>query len=422
MDLKLSETERGRLRELAKRQAEIAALPVMRRREALWYDLNDGKTTQPLVTMEFHGLEHEVYPVITCADPFFNAVERQLTYNIFKHEHYKDDRVIPAFVKIHIPNGIIPFGARVEIERARDSNGAAGMGYMFKHIIKDLNDDFDKIKKSEFTVDAGLKNANALKETVEDILGDILPVKLEFPSFGFSPAHVFVTMMGMETMFCSILDYPDLFHRAVRRLTDDYHAYIDALEAGGAIIPNNDAGSVGQDTYGYTRDLPDLGELDRPVKLSDVWGYANFQETVGMSVPMFDEFFFSYMKEITDRCGLLSYGCCEPVDVLWEPCLSRLKNLRKLSVSPWNDEEALGEMIRGTKIVYHRKPSPNYISVDAVFDEEAFAKHMEKTVKAARGCPLEVTFRDITSVRGEPWRLTRAVELTREAFARCWKP
>jgi len=422
MDMKLSETERERLRELAKRQAEIAALPVMRQREAQWYDLNDGMTKYPLVTMEFHGLEREVYPAITCEDPLFNAVERQLTYNIFKHEHYRDDRVIPAFIKIHIPNRIVPYGAKIEIERARDDSGAAGMGYMFRHIINDLENDFDKIKPSEYTVDAGLKKANALKETVEDVLGDILPVKLEFSSFGFSPAHVLVTMMGMEAMFCSILDYPDLFHRAVRSLTDDYHAYIDALEAGGAIIPNNDASSVGQDTYGYTRGLPGADALDRPVKLSDVWGYANFQETIGMSVPMFDEFFFSYMKEITDRCGLLSYGCCEPVDVLWAPCLSRLKNLRKLSVSPWNDEEALGEMIRGTKIVYHRKPSPNYISVDAVFDEEAFIKHMEKTVKAARGCPLEVTFRDITSVRGEPWRLTRAVELTREAFARCWKP
>jgi hypothetical protein len=55
--------------------------------------------------------------------------------------------------------------------------------------------------------------------------------------------------------------------------------------------------------------------------------------------------------------------------------------------------------------------------VDSVFDEDAFRKHIARTVKAARGCPLEVTFRDVSSVCGEPWRLTRAVELTREVFA-----
>ena len=52
------------------------------------------------------------------------------------------------------------------------------------------------------------------------------------------------------------------------------------------------------------------------------------------------------------------------------------------------------------------------------FDEAAFLQAMERSVKAARGCPLEVTFRDIYSVNGQPRRLARAVQLTREAFAR----
>ena len=136
---------------------------------------------------------------------------------------------------------------------------------------------------------------------------------------------------------------------------------------------------------------------------------------------MFDEFFFVYMEKISNRFGLLSYGCCEPVDVRWEKCLSRLKNLRKLSISPWCNEEYIAEKIRGKKIVYHRKPSPNFISVDAVFNEKAFTEHIAKSVKAARGCPLEITFREELTVRGEPERLTRAVEITREQIARHYR-
>jgi hypothetical protein len=314
-----------------------------------------------------------------------------------------------------------PCAYKPDATRTVAADGLEGLGYMYRHAVKDLESDIGVFMPSTFRADAGLAKSNEIKRFCEDALGDILPVRLEFPAFTYCPANVFIRMMSMETLFCSILDYPELFHSLMRRMTDEYHAFIDAMEAGGAIIPNNDASGVPMDTYGYTHDLPGAGELDRPARLSDVWGYTNFQETVCMSVSMFDEFFFSYTKEILDRCGLVSYGCCEPADTLWEPCLSRLKNLRKVSVPAWCDEDAFGDMIRGRKIVFQRKPFPNLISIGSAFDEDAFMRSMRKTVNAARGCPLEVTFRDITSVNGDPGRLTRAVELTREAFARWWQ-
>jgi hypothetical protein len=122
------------------------------------------------------------------------------------------------------------------------------------------------------------------------------------------------------------------------------------------------------------------------------------------------------MEKITNRFGLFSYGCCEPVDNLWDRCLSRLTNLRKLSVSPWCEEEVIAEKIRGKKIVYHRKPSANFISVDETFNEKAFIAHIAKSVKAAIGCPLEITFREELTVKGEPWRLRRAVDIVKELF------
>jgi len=403
------------LRALAGRQAEIAALPIMDERRALWYDLNDGKTGHPLVTMEFHGVESDVYPPLACETPLARGIEHQMARQIFKFEHYRDDRVIPACFMVGIPNWFKPFGYSPQVADRQ------GMAYRYEHAVQDLEADFAVFKASEYEADAGLAKANERKAQVEDIIGDILPVRLEFPGPSFCPGHILVQMMSLETMCLSILDYPDLFHKVMRQLTDDYHAWLDAIEAVGAVIPNNDESHVSMDTYCYTHDLPGVGELNRPVKISDVWGYSNSQETVSMSPAMFDEFFFTYIKEAADRFGLYSYGCCEPVHTLWEPCLSRMKTLRKISVSPWCDEEFMGDALRSRKIVYHRKPFSNFFSIDPVFDEAAFLKHMEKTVKAAHGCPLEVTFRDICSVRGEPQRLTRAVELTREAFARWWQ-
>ena len=417
----ISSKERNILRELAKRQAEIAALPIMDERRKRWYDLNDGKVEYPIVTMEYHGLELDVYPPLTCENPLARGLEAQMSRQLFKYETYRDDRVIPPSVTVGIPNWIRPFDFSAESFRPKDETSTTSMAYMYTHPVNDFEADFGVFKPSKFTVDVGLKEANKNKAFVEELIGDILPVRLTFPGFVFCPGHILIQMMSMETMYLAFMDYPDLFHKMMRQLTDDYHAFMDAIEAGGAIIPNNDQSSVLMDTYGYTHDLPGIGELNRPVKFSDVWSYTNFQETVSMSPTMFNEFFFGYTREIIDRTGLHSYGCCEPVHSIWELCLSKLPNLRKLSISPWCDEEYMGEVMRGKKIVYQRKPFPNFFSSALPFDEEAFKKHMEKTVKAARGCPLEVTFRDICSVYGEPQRLTRAVELTREVFAKHWQ-
>ena len=72
-------------------------------------------------------------------------------------------------------------------------------------------------------------------------------------------------------------------------------------------------------------------------------------------------------------------------------------------------------------MLYHRKPSPNLFAMPG-FDEEMLAEQLRQTVLPAAGCPLEITFRDITSVHGDPQRLKRAVKIAREQIQRYWKP
>ena len=115
---------------------------------------------------------------------------------------------------------------------------------------------------------------------------------------------------------------------------------------------------------------------------------------------MYEEFIFPTTREYL-TCSDFSYGCCEPVDPIWDNCLSKCENLRKVSISPWCNEELMGEKLRGTKVIYHRKPSPNFIGVDEVFDEEGWRQHIIKTLKAARGCNLEISQRDVYSLKGD---------------------
>jgi len=349
-------------------------------------------------------------------------MEYQMNYNITSHELLADDRVVPDYLSVPVQNRFNGFSRKIDREKTSYSDGQPSMGYHSLAPVSDMEADFDQFRKSSYRVDRGMAEAKKIKAEWEEAVGDILPVRVQFPSFAYNMANTICEMMGMEVMMTSMYDYPDLFRRAMDMLTRDYLAYMDEIEEAGAILTNNDGSLLYQGSWGYTNALPGPEDVQGKVTFKDVWGFTEMQECADIAPDMVYEFFFAYLERVANRLGLLSFGCCEPVDRYWDKCLSRLDNLRKLSVSPWCDEKWIADCIRGKKIVFHRKPMPNYISVDQVFDEDAFRKHIGFTAEAARGCPLEVTFRDVITARGEPHRLTKAVAITKEEFVRRWRP
>jgi hypothetical protein len=216
--------------------------------------------------------------------------------------------------------------------------------------------------------------------------------------------------MGMETMLFSMYDYPDLFKRLMDNLADDYIAYYRFLEKEQLLLPTTKGERVSQGTYAFTEELP-----DKPHPVSrEIWGYMDSQETVGVSPEMYGEFVFPYYKKIAAEYGLLSYGCCEPTHPIWDKYLSTLKNLRRVSASAWCDERFMGERLRGGRVIFHRKPSPNFLGVGDAFDENGFRAHIRHTVECARGCTLEFTQRDVYTVGGNVKKVARYVEIVRE--------
>jgi hypothetical protein len=130
---------------------------------------------------------------------------------------------------------------------------------------------------------------------------------------------------------------------------------------------------------------------------------------------MFHEFVYPSYKRISERYGLLSYGCCEGVHPVSEKSVSQFKNLRKISISPWCDEDFMGQALQDRKVVFLRKLNPNYIGVDRYLDEDAVRSAMTKTVAAAKGLTLEFSQRDVYTVHGDVGKVRRYDELIREA-------
>jgi len=412
--------ERDYLRELAKKQLEIANGEEMKKKEALWYAHNDYLTKEPVVTLERGTFNREFAHLweSKCTSDAARGLEYYFHSNTVQHTYIDDDTVMPKEFAVGVWAGLKPFDIDVRRERSIGETFAFKIDYE----IKDLEADFHKLKKSPLYCNHS--DAANHKKVVEDIFGDILPVRLAFtPCVSFSQnIH---NIMGLETMMLSMYDCPELFHKMMTMLADDYIELWDMSEKMGCIYPNNFNVGVPQGSYGFTHMLPnDKGtgaDADAKLALGDVWGYMDSQETSEISPDMYHEFFFPYYRRISERFGRFNYGCCEGVSSIWEKSVSKYENLSKASISSWCDEEYIGDRLRGKNITYHRKPFPNYLGVDKEFDEAGFSAHIEKTLKAARGCFLEFSYRDVYSLQGDLYRGKKAYEAIKRCIDRFWR-
>jgi hypothetical protein len=413
-NLTITSEERAYLRELARKQAAYAALPVMAERKALWYAHNTLRGPRPMVVMEMDTFEPDMIPTLRCASPAARDIERNLLRPIVNHECIDDDKVVPDYYTVYWQIHEDEYGVPIPTEHAVDEQGRA-LGYTWHHPIKTLREDFGKLKPAAFWVDRA--GTDAWQACVEDVLGDILPVKRKNNTFHWhcAPSGKVVALMGLEAMMFSMVDEPEEMHALYAYLRDNILAYARWQQAEGLLTLNNENDYAGAGSYGFTDELPQPGrDPNAPLTLRDLWLNMNSQETVGISPRMYHKFIFPYYRDLAAEGGLVYYGCCEPVHDIWVDSVSQLPNLRKVSISAWCNEEYMGEALRGGRVIYSRKPSPNFIGVGKTLDEDAFRQHIRRTLRAARGCHLEIIFRDVYTLSGDTTKAGRAVKITRE--------
>ena len=405
----ISRGDREILRALAAHQYKLSQSERNLKCISDWYRHNAFEPGLPIVHIELNTFEQEIIPKrLRCEGKAARAAEAELYRQFLNLELFDDDWPVRDYFPVILEKEFIPFGLPVR----REESG--GVGHHFVSQIEDLEADRGKLGKSPFCIKPEVTAAK--KVFYEEIFGDILPVREEADPFYACLTQDLVHIMAMEDMFVAMMDYPEDFAEILSNLADDYIALFTEQEQKGLLLPTTGHSFVGNGTRAFTRELPEL-----PLKTTDCWGFMDSQETVGISPAMFEELIFPAYRKVLDTYGAISYGCCEPVHPIWDSCLSKLERLRKVSVSPWCDEEFMGERLRGRRTVYHRKPSPNFLGVDKVFDEDAYRAHVTKTLTAARGCTLEFSMRDIYTLHGDEGRARRAVEIVREAAENCWK-
>ena len=410
---KISRRDREILRAVATRKAELAHSDQNERILKAWRHLANGERACPTVRLLFSNFKNEVLSNrLQCEGNDARRLEAQLLSSMVGRELFDDDTPVSDTFDTTLSTWAYPFTAKPKKVRAK-----TGMGFHIEPVTDDIEENVDMFLGGSFSSDM-----EATKEWcayADEVFGDILPSRIVQGSLSGMITNPLVQLVGMETYYTSMYDCPDVLHRIMDEATSLYERYYDHLENSGLLLPVTDMAPVAQESFAFNSELPKEGKI---TSTNQVWGFLESQETTAVSPETFGEFVFPYQDRLVKRYGLLSYGCCERVDAIFEDYLSKWKNLRKLSVSPFNDERRVGDYLRGSNIVFYSKPRAEYVTNAGPLDEEAILRYFKGVCEAASGCLFEIAQREVGTIFGDYGRGKRYVELAKQAVETYWKP
>jgi hypothetical protein len=410
----ISKQDREILRQRARIQLDYANSPQNDIILKKWWAQAEGRRETPPVRLLFSNFRHEVItPRLKCAGEQARQIEAALLGTLVGRELFDDDTPVSATFNMSWHTHVRPFGIRASITRAAGSNA---QGFHIDPVISDLDSEIDKLRGGSFGVDR--EGTAHQRELLEDILGDILPVRMVMGNLPGGITNPLVHLMGMEAYYMAMFDCPDAVHEAMEMATQVYERYYDFLEKEHLLLPTNGLSPLDQESFAFTNELPS----DKVTRTTECWGFLESQETTAVSPDTFGEFVFPYQQRLVDRFGLLSYGCCERVDAIWPKYLSTWSKLRKLSVAPFNDEPRIGEFLRGSRVVYYCKPRAEFLTCDGPINDKAITAYFKGVCEAASGCLFEIAQREVGTIYGDFERGRHYVRLAKEAVDSYWRP
>jgi hypothetical protein len=406
----INKNDKAIIRELATQVADIAALPIQNKKIMLWRKLNALKPERPMVMIDqvcWNEMNVGDELTLRCTDPECRSYEETLRRTIFQWKHFPVDMVVDPFFRV--PRAITNTGFGVDAQENVSVSDPTNqvVGHWYKNVFQH-DDDLEKVKIPQIS-DNPAENDRRMA-VAHELFDGLLEVRL----WGYDPYlsiwDPISTWMGVEQALFAIVDRPAFVHKLVNRLTEGYLSMLEQLEDQGLLCGPQ---SLIHCTGAYTDELPAPGYNPAKPRMKDMWMFGLAQMFSTVSPKMFKEFEVDYASRICARFGLVYYGCCDPLDKKMKQ-VRMIPNVRKISMSPWVDEER-GAAEIGRDYVYSRKPTPALLAHDT-FDPELVREHLVATRNACEKykCPLEYILKDISTVRYEPERLFKWGQIAME--------
>ena len=411
-----TENDKTILRDLAKKIAEIAALPIQQEKAEMWARHNDLKPTRPMVLVFPEGCWREMVfeSDDLCEDPDSRGLEHLMRVYLYMWEHLRDDNVIEAVVHSPIVFQMTGYGVTGgEQTRPDEALGAV-------HYDGGLTEEFDpgQMTLPRITVDWDATERSYQQR--QELFGDILTVEKTLGwvgHHGFAPLDTLLNWCGIEQLFLAMVDNPKWVHGILAKMLAGQMATLDDLEAQNALTLNNRSHYNGSGGVGYTSQLPQADFDGEHVRPRDLWAHATAQIFSEVSPAMHEEFALQYERPFLERFGLSNYGCCEPLHNKLD-IVKTISNLRRISISAWADVEKCAAGL-GDQYVYSWKPNPAIVA-QVSWDPDGVRRGLRDFCEKTRGCVAEMILKDTHTCNHEPrrmWEWTQIAMEVAEEFA-----
>ncbi len=406
-EVEISAADKGILRELAGKVRALAERNSENEKVELWYQHNSLKGGRPMILADPENGWNEIigYKDLVCEGELAKRWEVVLRKELFWGTALNDDRPIERSFYVGYTFGASGWG-----KSSPFFGGLDGGSYRWEACIHSESD-LNELHFPKVTVDS--ETTSNTRELAEDVFRGILDVKLRAVWWwGFGMTYDLARLLGLEGMMMLFYDNPRLIKKTMQFLMEGNLQLLSNLESNKLLTPNNDSSYVGSGGIGYCRELRPVSNDEHPVKLSDMWGHSESQETSSVAPEMFEEFIFPYQLEIIKNFGLSCYGCCEPLDRRWH-VVRRIPNLRRVSVSAWADQAKMADYLQN-RYIYSFKPNPAQLAVPSV-RADLIRAEMTSFLQKTKGCIVEVIMKDNHTLGRNPNNIVTWVQSTRKA-------
>lgn len=387
------------IRGLARRYVELSWREENREHYERCKAVNELQPQRPPVWIDeipWHEFNDHPELALHCGDDDMRKMEWFFREKMFRWEYFKSDMVLPHYYPLMKCYSTTGNGLHIQDKRLSTDE----RNNIVSHQYIDQLDTEEKVNAIRIPVVTAYPEKDTERlARLREILSDILPVRLCGVNVHHSPWDEISMMRGVEPALIDILERPELIHQTMEALTQVGLGVMEQYEQLGLLESQPESLHC---TPSFTNRLQ--GEPGHTL-LKDVWFRGMAQMFSSVSPAVFEEFEFNYMKRLAEKCGLVYYGCCEPLDNFL-PILKQLPNLRKLGISPWANIQKCAEQIGGG-YVCACKPNPAFVS--GTLDEEAVKREIKGAIEAciAFGCPYEFVLKDISTAGGKLQNLIR---------------